>query len=138
MTSADDIVSRLELKPHPEGGYYREMFRDEVAGGRARSTAIFYLLKAGEISRWHRVDAVEIWHWYAGSPLEICQSDGKGVQKRQILGTDIMAGQMPQIIVPEYIWQTARSLGNWTLVGCTVAPGFEFDGFEMAPEGWQP
>ena len=138
METADSIIGKLELKPHREGGYYREMFRDEVPGGRARSTAILYLLKAGEVSRWHRVDAVEIWHWHGGAPLEISQSDGNGVQSCQILGGDVMADQMPQIIIPEQIWQTARSLGQWTLVGCTVAPGFEFDGFEMAPSGWQP
>ncbi len=135
---ADDIISRLRLTAHPEGGYYRETFRDAPVNRRSQSTAILYLLKAGEVSHWHRVDAVEIWHWHAGSPLRLSQSnDGKDVLD-QILGSDLQAGQLPQIVVPFNAWQSAKSLGDWTLVGCTVSPGFEFDGFEMAPDGWEP
>lgn len=128
----------LNLAPHPEGGYYCETFRDASQNGRALSTAIFYLLKAGEVSHWHRVDATEIWHWYGGAPLELSQSASGGPVTINILGNEIAGGQMPQIIVPENIWQSARSIGEWTLVGCTVSPGFEFSGFEMAPAGWAP
>jgi uncharacterized protein len=137
--TADDIIAALGLAPHPEGGHYVQTFRDpQPSDGRARSTAIYFLLKAGELSRWHRVDAVEIWHFHAGSPLELAQSaDGRSVT-RQVLGPDLMAGERPQGIVPTHHWQSARSLGAWTLVGCTVAPGFEFSGFEMAPDGWEP
>jgi len=134
-----DIIRTLDLSPHPEGGYYREMFRDDgLEGERAASTAIYYLLPGGEVSRWHRVDAVEIWHFYAGSPLALTISEN-GIDTTGFrLGTDLAAGERPQIVVPRYGWQTAESLGAWTLVGCTVAPGFEFAGFEMASDGWQP
>lgn len=136
MSQADDLIKRLELQPHPEGGYYRETFRDErQGGGRAHSTAIYYLLKAGEVSRWHRVDAAEVWHWYAGAPLLLGLRDGDGPAAEHTLGNDIAAAERPQIIVPAGIWQMARSLGEFTLVGCTVAPGFEFSGFEMEGGG---
>ena len=138
ISKADDIIAKLKLEPHPEGGHFRETFRDEKEPGRAASTAILYLLKAGEISRWNRVDAAEVWHWYAGAPLELSQKSKTGGKTKEILGNDIGASQHPQIIVPAHVWQSARSLGDWTLVGCTVAPGFELDGFEMAPEGWEP
>ena len=140
---AGEIIRALGLQPHPEGGHYRETFRDKVTLGegdeaRAASTAIYYLLQAGEVSHWHRVDAAEIWHWYAGAPLELTVSpDGKAAETL-VLGTDISAGQRPQGVVPAHAWQGARSLGAWTLVGCTVAPAFRFEGFEMAPPGWQP
>jgi predicted cupin superfamily sugar epimerase len=135
--SADQIIELLELKPHPEGGWYRETFRDAAGpDGRARSTAIYFLLKAGERSHWHRVDAVEIWHWHAGAPLEL--GVGGGGVRRLVLGADLGAGQRPQGIVPVGAWQAARSLGEWTLVGCTVAPGFAFEGFELAPPGFEP
>jgi predicted cupin superfamily sugar epimerase len=138
VTEADQIIAELGLKPHPEGGWYRETFRDEPGPeGRSRSTAIYFLLKAGEQSRWHRVDAVEIWHWHAGAPLELGVGDDDGV-RRLILGPRLDLGQRPQGIVPVRAWQSARSLGDWTLVGCTVAPGFEFAGFELAPEGFEP
>ncbi len=137
--TADEIIALLGLEPHPEGGAFREMFRDpEGTGGRAASTAIYFLLKAGEASRWHKVDAVEVWHWYAGAPLDLSIADGVGAVERLTLGTDLAAGQRPQGIVPRGAWQAARSLGDYTLVGCTVAPGFEFAGFELAPEGWAP
>ncbi len=134
MASADEIVAALDLKPHPEGGWYRETYRgDAPAGGRAATTAIYYLLRRGERSLWHRVDASEIWHWYAGDPLEL--RIGRDTVK---LGGDIAAGERPQAVVPPFAWQAARSLGAWTLVGCTVAPAFEFAGFELAPPGWEP
>ena len=130
------LIELLHLKPHPEGGHYREMFRDE--GARAHSTAIYFLLRAGEISRWHRVDAVEVWHFYRGHALELAIAvPGKPVM-RHILGTAIERGEHPQIVVPAHAWQSARPLGDFTLVGCTVAPGFEFAGFEMAPDGFEP
>ena len=129
---ADRLIAQLGLKPHPEGGHFRESFRD-TKPGRAFSTAILFLLKAGEVSRWHRVDAAEVWHYYRGAPLELT------VEKtRHVLGAAIEQGEMPQILVPAGAWQMARSLGDYTLVGCTVAPGFEFSGFEMAPEGFCP
>lgn len=138
---ADEIIRRLDLAPHPEGGYYRETFRDTVLlpGGRAAATAIYYLLRAGEVSRWHRVDAAEVWHWYAGSPLEllIAPDGGRGIA-RHVLGPELAAGARPQAIVPAGQWQSARSLGDFTLVGCTVAPGFEFAGFELAPADFMP
>lgn len=138
--TAEDVARRLDLKPHPEGGFYRETFRDERtdADGRAVSTAIYYLLGVGDVSAWHRVDATEVWHFYAGAPLVITVSpNGHDAQARH-LGPDIMNGQAPQIVVPAGWWQTSTSLGAWTLVGCTVAPGFDFKGFEIAPPDWRP
>ncbi len=148
--SASDVIRLLDLKPHPEGGHFREMFRDTLlifppplAGegregvGRAASTAIYFLLARGERSHWHRVDAVEIWHWHAGAALELEIAHDKG-RERVKLGCDLAAGERPQGIVPAHAWQAAHSLGDWTLVGCTVAPGFDFKGFELAPPGWAP
>jgi hypothetical protein len=139
MTAAE-IIGLLGMTPHPEGGHYVETFRDPRTdeNGRARSTAIYFLLQAGERSAWHRVDAVEIWHWHAGAPLALSiAGDGEDARTAH-LGPDLGAGQRPQGIVPAGAWQAAESLGAWTLVGCTVAPGFEFAGFEMAPQGWEP
>ena len=137
--SAADIIARLELKPHPEGGHFRETFRDQRtdAGGRSRSTAIYFLLARGERSHWHRIDAVEIWHYYAGDALSL-QIAGDGGQRAMRLGPDLAAGEVPQAIVPAGAWQAAISTGDWTLVGCTVAPGFDFTTFELAPKGWKP
>lgn len=136
--TADEIVSLLGLEPHPEGGYFVETFRDAAGGGRARSTAIYYLLKAGQRSHWHRVDAVEIWHWHAGGPLSLSISaDGKA-QEMRLLGPDLAGGQRPQLVIPAGHWQAAEPQGDFTLVGCTVAPGFEFSGFEMAAPDWAP
>jgi len=136
--NADDVIRLLDLKPHPEGGYFRETFRDSKnEGGRSRSTAIYYLLKAGEISHWHRIDAVEMWHWYAGAPLALKIHDGASLRS-VLLGSGLTEGQVPQACVPIGCWQSARSLGAYSLVGCTVAPGFEFSGFELAPGGWEP
>lgn len=137
--SAGDIIRLLDLKPHPEGGHYRETFRDSriVGDGRAASTAIHFLLARGERSHWHRVDAVEVWHWHAGAPLKLEIANG-GTVSVITLGADLLAGEQPQAIVPAGEWQAAESLGAWTLVGCTVAPGFEFAGFELAPKDWSP
>lgn len=138
--SAGDIIRLLDLQPHPEGGYFRETFRDSRAdaGGRSASTAIYFLLKAGEVSRWHRVDAAEVWHWYAGAPLELSMAEGERVTATATLGSSLADGQRPQAVVPAHHWQTARSLGAWTLVGCTVAPGFEFSRFELAGATFRP
>ena len=138
-TEADRLIRLLDLRPHPEGGYFRETFRDASgsatvdAKARAHSTAIYFLLKAGEVSRWHRVDAAEVWHFYRGAALEL-----KIGRDRYALGSNIDEAQVPQLVVPAGAWQSARSLGDYTLVGCTVAPGFEFSRFEMAPDGFEP
>ena len=138
--SAEDVIKTLELAPHPEGGFYRETFRDSrtVGHGRAASSAIYFLLPAGEVSRWHRIDAAEVWHFYAGAPLDlsILTPDGEKIIYR--LGPDLANAERPQTLAPAHHWQSARSLGAWTLVGCTVAPAFEFAGFELAPPGWEP
>jgi uncharacterized protein len=137
--SASDVIHLLALKPHPEGGHFRETFRDSVAGARAASTAIYFLLARGERSHWHRVDAAEVWHHYAGAPLALAiAARARAPIERVTLGPDLAAGERPQAIVPAGAWQAAESLGDWTLVGCTVAPGFEFRGFELAPQGWEP
>ncbi|MAI46817.1 MAG: cupin domain-containing protein [Hyphomicrobiaceae bacterium TMED74] len=138
---ADEIIALLELEPHPEGGYFKETFRDSVqsSDGRAASTAIYFVLRAGEVSRWHKVDASEMWHWYAGAALKLSISpDAAGPVDHVQLGMDWSAGQRPQAVVPAHFWQQAQSLGDWTLVGCTVAPGFEFSGFEMASAEFNP
>src|SRR5512135_151906 len=128
--TAAEMIRALELKPHPEGGHYRETFRDpRQVDGRAHSTAIHFLLARGERSHWHRIDAVEIWHYYAGSPLTLQIADDAG-QRSVRLGSDLAAGEVPQAIVPAQAWQAAESTGDWTLVGCTVAPGFDFAKFE--------
>jgi predicted cupin superfamily sugar epimerase len=138
--SADEIVDLLKMQPHPEGGYYVETFRDTVTdvAGRAASTLIYFLLPEGVLSRWHKVDAVETWHWYAGAPLELSISADGSEKEIVTLGNNLADGERPQGVVPRDGWQQARSLGAWTLVGCTVAPGFQFEGFEIAPEGWEP
>jgi uncharacterized protein len=138
--SAADVIGLLDLEPHPEGGHYRQTFRDaRMVDGRATSTAIYFLLARGERSHWHKVDATEVWHYHAGAPLllEIAAS-ANGPVERLTLGPDLAAGERPQGVVPAQVWQAARSLGDWTLVGCTVAPGFEFAGFELAPKDWSP
>jgi len=136
--SAADVIRMLELKPHPEGGHFRETFRDpRTIEGRAASTAIYFLLARGERSHWHRVDAAEGWHWYAGAPLDLQIHSGIGTETVR-LGADLAAGERPQAVVPAHAWQAAETLGDWTLCGCTVAPGFEYSGFELAPQGWLP
>jgi predicted cupin superfamily sugar epimerase len=136
--TADEIIARLGLQPHPEGGHYREVFRAPDST-RGASTAIYFLLKAGERSHWHKVhDADEVWHHYAGAPLELSLSDdGRSVRHLRV-GTDFELGELPQAVAPRGVWQAARSLGRWTLVGCTVAPAFDFKSFELAPPGWEP
>lgn len=138
--TADDIIALLGLQPHPEGGYFRETFRDAPgADGRAVSTAIYFLLKRGERSHWHTVDAVEIWHWHAGAPLKLSlAATDAGPVTELILGADLGQGERPQGVVPPHHWQAAETLGDWTLVGCTVAPGFDFAGFRLAAPGWRP
>ena len=127
--TADDLIAHYNLQPHPEGGHYRETWRDTPASGRGSGTAIYFLLRAGEESRWHRVDAVEIWHFYGGAPLSLWIDDASP----RLLGP-----RTPQIIVPAHAWQRARSTGEYTFVGCTVSPAFDFAGFELAPPGWHP
>lgn len=140
--SAKDIIALLGLQPHPEGGHFRETFRDkgpeDGGGGRAASTAIYYLLAEGEVSHWHRVDATEVWHWYGGAALELSIAPAQGGVTQVRLGPDLAAGERPQAVVAAGDWQGARSLGAWTLVGCTVAPGFEFSGFELAGPDFDP
>jgi predicted cupin superfamily sugar epimerase len=137
--SAAAIIRALDLKPHPEGGHYRETFRHvPQSGGRGAMTAIYYLLQDGEVSAWHRVDAAEIWHFYAGAPLALSlSSDGRKTED-VVLGPNVAKGEQPQTVVAPGCWQSARSLGGWTLVGCTVGPAFDFAGFELAPRGWAP
>lgn len=137
MTQADQVIARLGLRPHPEGGHYVETYRSRPDGtGRGACTAIYYLLKAGERSHWHRVDAAEIWTWHAGAPLRLSIADPAA--RELTLGGDVLAGQHPQAVVPPHAWQAAEPLGEWALVSCVVAPAFDFAGFEMAPPGWRP
>lgn len=136
---ADEIIARLGLAAHPEGGWFRETFRDAPAGGRGHSTAIYFLLKRGERSHWHRVkDAAEVWHFYAGGPLRLSLWNGRDSVEDHILGPAIEDGAHPQCVVPAGWWQTAEPLGDFTLAGCTVAPGFDFTAFELAAPGWTP
>lgn len=136
--AAGEMIERLGLKPHPEGGHYLETFRDAPGpDGRAWSTAILFLLAKGERSHWHRVDATEIWHYHAGDPLRLDIDDGAR-RTRITLGPGVGGGEFPQGVVPAGTWQAAETTGEWTLVGCTVAPGFDFSGFELAPAGFDP
>lgn len=135
----ENIIETLGMSPHPEGGYYVETFRDTAGGARGHSTAIYYLLKAGERSHWHRVtDASEVWHWHAGGPLKLSIASPGEAASDHVLGIDLKSGERPQIVVPANDWQSAEPLGDWTLVGCTVAPGFDFSSFEMAAPDWVP
>lgn len=132
------VIEQLGLRPHPEGGHYCETWRgDTGGGGRAVGTAILFLLAAGERSHWHRVDAAEVWLHHAGDPLGLSVVSG-AVTTDHVLGSDLAAGQLPQAVVPPGAWQSARSTGRWSLMSCVVAPGFEFDGFELAPPDWRP
>lgn len=136
--AAAEVIALLDLHPHPEGGHFCETFRDVAPdGGRGASTAIYFLLAAGERSHWHRVDAVEVWHWYAGAPLTLSVAQG-AARSELVLGPGLHRGERPQGVVPAFAWQAAESRGAWTLVGCTVAPAFDFAGFELAPPGWSP
>jgi uncharacterized protein len=137
--TAGDVIGLLGLVPHPEGGHFRETFRDQPGnGGRAASTAIYFLLAAGEVSRWHRIDAAEVWHWYAGDALELSMAPPEGNGSVVRLGSRLETGERPQAVVPPGHWQSARSLGAWTLAGCTVAPGFLFETFELAGADFAP
>lgn len=138
--TAEAVIAALALEPHPEGGWYRETYRHRPRDGeRGACTAIYYLLKAGERSAWHRVtDADEIWHWYGGAALALSISPDGRREHGIVLGPAIGDGQQPQHVVHAGEWQAATSLGDWTLAGCTVAPAFEFAGFEMAPADWSP
>lgn len=143
MSEAERIIERLKLAPHPEGGWFRETYRDLGRDalrteGRAHSTAIYFLLKEGEASHWHRVDASETWHYYRGAPLRLSIADGDVSPTHHVLGPALEEAQHPQLVVPPGAWQAARSLGAYTLVGCTVAPGFEFSTFELAPKDFEP
>lgn len=141
MSDADAIIEALGLRPHPEGGHYAQTWSADAADGeRSAGTAIYYLLRAGERSHWHRVDAAEVWHFYAGEPLALSVAAGSGTAEPEchVLGLDLTAGQRPQVVVPAGAWQAAEPMGAWTLVGCTVSPGFRFEGFELAAPGWQP
>jgi len=135
--NADEIIAFLGLEPHPEGGHYRQTFHAPDSP-RGAGTAIFFLLKAGESSHWHKVDADEIWHHYAGAPLELCLSEDAKSVRHLRLGSDLLIGELPQLVVPRGVWQAARALGHWTLVGCTVSPAFRWEGFTLAPPGWAP
>ena len=138
-SEARALITQLNLAPHPEGGWYRQTWidTDAPAGHRASGTAILFLLAAGEVSHWHRIDAVEIWHFHAGAPLILSMAETAAGPARHLrLGPDLGAGDLPQGIVPKGHWQAARSTGGWSLVGCTVSPGFRFDGFELAAPGF--
>ncbi|SMC77752.1 cupin domain-containing protein [Rhizobium sp. RU36D] len=136
---AEDIITALAMQPHPEGGWFVETYRDPAGGRRGHSTAIYYLLKSGERSHWHRVrDAAEVWHYYAGAPLALYSSEDGLTVETIVLGADILRGERPQAVIPANGWQAAESLGEFTLVGCTVAPGFDYASFEMASPEWEP
>ena len=132
------VIAALDLAPHPEGGHYRETWRDPAQeGGRGAGTAILFLLGAGESSHWHRVDASELWIWQSGAPLRLgVSADGIG-QEAVTLGPALPDQRLQHVIAPHH-WQAAASLGAWTLVSCLVAPAFDFAGFELAPPGWAP
>lgn len=133
------IIDMLGLRPHPEGGWFAETWRHVPdGGGRGAGTAIYYLLGLDEVSHWHRVDATEIWHWYAGAPLALSLSPNGHDAEAHHLGPELELNQRPQLVIPPGWWQAAESLGEWTLVGCTVSPAFDFDGFELAPPDWRP
>ncbi len=138
--NADQIIKHLNLSPHPEGGYFRETFRDtKTYNGRSVSTLIYYLLKYGQSSHWHRIDAAEVWHWYAGSPLKLTVSNPENLTSKTILlSNKLQENHCPQYVVEKHVWQTAVTTGAWSLVGCSVAPGFEFTNFELAPVDWSP
>lgn len=138
--AAAEVVEALGMRPHPEGGWYVETWRapEPPGGGRPAGSAILYLLEAGQRSHWHVVDAAEVWQWSAGDPLELSLWTDGGAVVRHRLGGAIEAGERPQVVVPAGAWQAARPLGPWTLVGCIVTPAFEFDGFRLAPDGWEP
>jgi predicted cupin superfamily sugar epimerase len=137
--SAEAVIRALDLRPHPEGGHYRETWRDQPDdGGRGAATAIHFLLRAEDVNQWHRVDAAELWIWQAGAPLELTMSPDGHETETQLLGSNPGLQQSMQVLVPRSHWQRAACLGNWTLACCVVAPAFRFEGFELAPPDWQP
>jgi uncharacterized protein len=132
---AASVIAALKLHPHPEGGHYRETWRDSpIEGSRGAGTAILFLLRDGEVSHWHRIDAAELWVWQAGAPLELRVFPGGDAT----LGPNLEHGESPHRAVPSGAWQAARSHGAWTLCCCVVAPAFQFEGFELAPPSWEP
>lgn len=138
--TAEEVIEQLGLAPHPEGGYFAETWRDVPAdGGRGAGTAIYYLLGHGDVSRWHRLDATELWHFYAGAPVDLELELPDGRRSAHVLGRDLAAGERPQLVIPAQSWQTARPRtggpGGFALVGCTVAPAFVPEGFELADGG---
>ena len=137
--TGDDIIRVLGLEPHVEGGHFREIYRDVPAdGSRGVVTSAYFLYRAGERSKWNRVDAAQVWCYHSGSPLEVTTwSDGRSVEKYR-LGSDLLGGETPQLTVPADVWQAAETLGNWSLVGCIVSPAFQYAGYELAPDGWSP
>ena len=143
MPSAEEVIDRLGLLPHPEGGWFHETWRAEAPEGeRARATLIHFLLTSEQRSHWHRVDAEEIWLWHAGNPLilALADSDGRGAGE-VVMGPDVLGGQSVQHVIPAGHWQAARPLAgadDYSLVSCVVAPGFDFAGFTLAPPGWEP
>jgi predicted cupin superfamily sugar epimerase len=137
--TGDEIVALLGMQPHPEGGFFVENYRHQRDDGRGHSTAIYFLLRAGDVSHWHTVDADEVYHYYAGAPLRLSiWAEGTDAVQHIALGPDLAAGERPQFVVPGGVWQTSRSSGDWTLIGCTVAPAFIFEGFNLAAPGWTP
>jgi uncharacterized protein len=139
LTTSADIIARLDLRPHPEGGFYRETFRQHSGEGmRGTLALIYYLLPENQTSAWHRIDATEVWHFVSGAPLCLTLSSAGCGTRRLVVGTRLDAGENPHVVVEPWTWMTAISLGAWTLVSCTTAPAFDFGGFELAPPGWQP
>lgn len=138
MDDADRLIATLRLSPHPEGGHFRQTWSAPAEPGtRPAGTAILFLLRAGEASHWHRVDAAEIWHFHAGAPLHLrIAADAAGPARSLRLGGDVLSGDMPQAIVPAHHWQAAATMGAYSLVSCTVSPGFRFEGFDLAPPGF--
>ena len=138
--TATAIIAALGLQPHPEGGWYRQTWRAAAAPDqRPGATAIHFLLEEFQRSHWHKVDAAELWMWHAGSPVALAIAPDAGTPAtRSVLGSDVLAGESPQVLVPTGHWQAAEPLGGWALVSCVVSPGFDFAGFELAPPGWEP
>jgi predicted cupin superfamily sugar epimerase len=134
--AAQAVIDALGLQPHPEGGWFRETWR-APGPGRSPGTCIHFLLEAGAQSRWHRVDAAELWLHQGGGPLDLSTADGDGVRTRR-LGADLWAGERLQLLVEPHQWQGAKALGRFALAACVVVPGFEFQSFELAPECWSP
>ena len=133
--TADQIIARLNLTPHPEGGHYRQTWIADN-DGRPTGTCIYFLLKSGEASHWHRAAATEIWLYHSGAPLVLSIAEKEtGPAVDHLLTPDLTEGE-PQLIVPEHHWQAARSTGDFTLVSCTVSPGFDFAGFTLADPGF--